>query len=38
VAEHVEVHSDLSSTTPVSTSELEAIEMYLGVVLDKLFD
>jgi hypothetical protein len=38
VLEQVEVHSDLNSTTPVSTAELEAIEMYLSALLEKLFD
>jgi hypothetical protein len=38
VLEQVEVHSDLNSTTPVSTAELEVIEMYLSALLAELFD
>jgi hypothetical protein len=38
VLEQVEVRSDLNSATPIHTAELEAIEMYLSVLLDELFD
>ena len=33
-----QICSNLSSTTPVSTAELDAIEMYLGALLDALLE
>jgi hypothetical protein len=36
VGELPRICSDLSSTTPVGTAELDAIEMYLGALLDAL--
>jgi hypothetical protein len=33
-----QVWCDLISSVPISTAELEAIEMYLGHQIDALFD
>jgi hypothetical protein len=33
-----QICSNLSSTTPVTSAELDAIEMYLGALLDALLE